>query len=464
LFLRGVLAAACAAVAVSLSAAPAVAAPTLGALRICTSCAATGGDLARFDYVVLHAWEHGRIAALRAANPQIKVLVYKEASAVVDYMTHGGVDEPLLSAGVGYGYAASSHPEWFLDDTLGRRIEWSDYPGVWQMDVGSASYQDTWLANVRGELERYGWDGVMLDDANPDPTWHLGGRTIAKYPTIPSYTAATRSFLARVCPGIVSAGFLALPNISSTTPEIWRDWIRLCSGAMQEYWTKWGTADTLHFGGSDWAARQRFLQITQEENRVFLGVTYAPHTDLRSMRYARASFLLDWDGSSRSAMVFEPTTPEAQDPYNREWTIDVGLPAGARYSVGGVWRRNFTNGVVVVNPTAETRTLDLGAAYTTAAGETVRALTLAAKTGLVLRGDPSPPAQSPPPPPPPPLPAAPSPPQALVTSARPTPARPKPARPKPARRKCSTLGFFAGGRQNLFAHVSCAFRRARGGR
>jgi Hypothetical glycosyl hydrolase family 15 len=448
LSLPRVLAAAVAAVAICFSAAPAAAAPNIGAIRICSACAAKGGDLARFDYVVLHAWEHARIAPLKAANPNIKVLVYKESAATVAYGTHGGVDDPLLPAGVGYGYAASNHPEWFLDDTTGRRVEWSDYPGVWQMDVGNSSYQDTWLANVLGELRRYGWDGVMLDDVMPYPNWHLNGRTLAKYPTIPSYTAATRSFLARVCSGVVAGGFLALPNIGSTSPENWRDWIRLCSGAVQEYWTKWGQDATMHFGGSDWTERQRFLQITQEENRIFLGVTYAPHTDFRSMRYARANFLLDWNGSPKSVLAFEPTTPEAQDPYHSEWTVDVGLPSAAKYTVGGIWRRDFTKGVVLVNPSAESRTVDLGASHTTPAGESVRVVTLASKTGLVLRGAPTS-SQ--------PRPASP-------VSAR-TPAPPsQPARTKPARRNCSSRLYLAGGRPGIVARILCAMvwgRRSR---
>ncbi len=46
------------------------------------------------------------------------------------------------------------------------------------------------------------------------------------------------------------------------------------------------------------------------------------------MRYARASFLADWNGG-RSALAFEPTTPEQQDPYHADWTTDLGAPLAA---------------------------------------------------------------------------------------------------------------------------------------
>jgi hypothetical protein len=305
-------------------AAPAHASSGIAALRLCSNCATTGGNLARYDYVVLQAWEYKRIPAIKAANPNTKVLVYKNLPSTSSNAVTNGIDNALLPAGVGYAWANANHPDWFLLDTTGQRIQWSDFLGNWQMDPGNVGYQDAWLANVKGELQRNGWDGVMLDDtfSGENAVWHLGGRTMAKYPTAASYTAAVRSFLARVCPGLTSAGFIALPNIASTTPATWSDWVSLCSGALQEYWTKWGYDGTQQFSGADWDYRQQFLSLTERLGKIFLGVTYAPMNDVRSMRYARASFLLDWDGGP-SALAFEPQV-DAQDPYSSEWAVDVG--------------------------------------------------------------------------------------------------------------------------------------------
>jgi Hypothetical glycosyl hydrolase family 15 len=405
-------------------AAPAHASSGIAALRICSDCAATGGNLARYDYVVLQAWEYWRIPAIKAANPNTKVLVYKNLPSTSSSAVTNGIDNALLPAGVGYAWANANHPDWFLLDTTGQRIEWSDFLGSWQMDPGSAGYQDAWVANVKGELARNGWDGVMLDDtfSGENAVWHLGSRTMAKYPTAASYTAAVRSFLARVCPGLTSAGFIALPNIASTTPATWSDWVSLCSGALQEYWTKWGDDGTQQFSGADWDYRQQFLSLTENAGKIFLGVTYAPMNDVRSMRYARANFLLDWDGGP-SALAFQPQVA-SQDPYSSEWAVDVGKPRGAKYKVGNAWRRDYDSGTVLVNPSATSaQTVSLGGDYVMPDGSHVISVTLPAVSGLVLRSTATtvvPPAPPPPPPvtptppspPPPPPPASPPPPAA----------------------------------------------------
>src|SRR5213592_397537 len=96
----------------------------------------------RYEYVVLNAWESGAIPSLKAKNPGIKVLVYKDMASTRSYSCHGGVDDALLPAGVGYCDADLNHPDWFLLDTNGRRVEWTGYSGHWQMNIGAPAYQD----------------------------------------------------------------------------------------------------------------------------------------------------------------------------------------------------------------------------------------------------------------------------------------------------------------------------------
>lgn len=384
--------------------APAFAAETApaatGILRICTNCASSGGDMSRYSYVILHAWEYPRIATLKAQNPQIKVLVYKDMAASVSYACQNGVDDALLPAGVGYCAANTAHPEWFLSDTNGQRVQFCDYSGMWQMDVGSSEYQDAWLASVSGELKKYGFDGVELDDANSTEKYHLCGRTLAKYPTDAAYESATRSFLARVGPALMSQGALVLPNINFDCWEsCFSSFLPYTSGAVREWWTKNGTDAGGQYSGDNWNWSNGFLRLTQQQGKTFIAITYGPQGDVRSQRYARASFLLDWDGGA-SALIYEGV-PEATDPWSAEWTQDVGLPRAARYAVGGAWRRDYTGGTVLVNPSASAGAqFDLGASYLTPTGADVTSVTLEPMTGLILRNA----SVTPPPPPPPPPP------------------------------------------------------------
>jgi hypothetical protein len=318
-------------------------------LRFCSSCVESGGDLSRYPFVTTNAWYHDRIAGWKATNPSLKALVYKDMSSTRSY--HTG---PTPPAGIDWTWANQNHPDWFTLDGSGNRIEWAGFGGHWQMDIGNRAYQDQWAANVIAELRAKGWSGVWVDNANMDPSGYFSGKTSQEYPTQASYQAATRSFLANVGPKVIAAGFLFIPNIqahgSLAQPSLWADWVQFTSGASREYWTKWGTGTDMHLGDSGWAGNQAVFAAVQDAGKIFLPITYAPKTDTRSIRYARASFLLKWNGGP-SAFMFRPA-PEAQDSWTTEWTGDIGLPSGSATQVGVGWKRSYTRGTVYVNPSS----------------------------------------------------------------------------------------------------------------
>ena len=376
---------------------------SIAALRICTGCAQSGGDLSRYKYVILNSWDAPMLPALRAHNPGLRALVYKNLTFTVSYGCQGGVDLPYQTTGVGYCDADQHHPEWFLTDPTGDRLNSAGYPQAWMMDVGSPSYQAKWLSNVLADVRAGGWDGVFMDDTDADMGWHLAGRTIARYPTSASWRAATRSMLANAGPGLTSDGFLAVPNLytpwasSYDAQATWQDWIQFTSGGAQEYYTKWGSGSSGWFSGNDWTYRQQFHAITEQAGKIFLGITYAPRADTRTMRWARANFLLFDQPANGGALMYELSDPEAQDPFSPVWGADIGSPDGARFQVGAAWRRNFSGGTAIVNPTTGTVTVQLERPYFQEDGSSTTSVTLGPTSGAILRSE----GQPPPPPPPP---------------------------------------------------------------
>lgn len=374
---------------------------SVATLRVCGGCAPSGGDLSRYHYVILNSSDAPLLPALKAKNPGLKALLYKNLSFTASYACSGGADLPNLTTGVGYCDANANHPDWFLTDPAGARINSGPYPQAWMMDVGNAGYQSKWLSNVLADVRAGGWDGVFMDDTNADMGFHLNGRTIARYPTTAAWRTATRSMLASVGPALKSAGFLAVPNLYTPwlpdydAQATWRDWIGLTSGAAQEYYSKWGTASSEWLAGSDWTYRQQFQAITEQAGKIFLGITYAPKSDARTMTWARANFLLFDEPANGGALVYEFSDPEAQDPYSPVWTADVGSPAGARFQVGSAWRRNFSGGTVLVNPTSSTVTVALDKPYLRDDGSSTTSVTVGPTSGAILR---SASATAPPPP------------------------------------------------------------------
>jgi hypothetical protein len=340
------------------------------------------GDLSRFNYVTLNAWHHHLIPELKRNNPAIKVLVYKDMASTRSYACRAGRDDELLPAGIGYCWADSHRPDWFATDESGNRIEWAPYPGHWQMKVGDPDYQQAWIANVLAELRRYRWDGVVIDNAMVEPgPFYFPSQNLRDYPTASAYTAATRSFLARVAPRLTAAGFLVIPNIQAHAAlagvELWRDWLQFTSGGTREYWMRWDAPGS-HFGGADWVRLQQIFAEVQRQGKLFLtGTPLDGPEDVRSMRYGRASFLLGWNGGPAGF---------GAGNWHPEWTIEIGTPTGPRYQVGSAWRRDFTGGTAIANvsATGEQR-VALGSVYAHPDGSPVTSVTLSPLTGIVLR-------------------------------------------------------------------------------
>ncbi len=362
---------------------------TTGTIRICTEDVAAAQGLSRYDYVVLNAWNHGLVARLKAENPSIKVLVYKDMASTRSYAVSGGVDDEFLPAGVGYADANANHPGWFLTDSGGNRVEMSGWPGQWWMDVGDSGYQQAWLTNVAAELAAYGWDGVVIDNMVADPAVYLGGRQLAKYPTPASYQAATRGFLAAVGRALTARGFLVLPNIPPVDRSLWGEWIRFTSGAVFEHWTKWSgaPAGSGYIDGGSWKWHADLLRATEQQGKIFLASTTSSSVgDVKTMEYARASFLL-WSRGNPSAFVFNVCN---QDPWSETWTVDLGQPLGPPALLYGVWKREYTGGIVLVNPETRSRSVRLLRSYYSPTGaRPIRTATLEPTSGLILRTEPT---------------------------------------------------------------------------
>jgi Hypothetical glycosyl hydrolase family 15 len=308
----------------------------------------------RGDVVVMQSWEYSRIPALRKKHPGITILMYKDASAVVKEAESATGRFP---AGMGYDWVAANRPDWFLRDRTGRIIEWSDWRGLYPMDIADRGYQQTWSRNVLAELRAHRWDGVMMDDVLTILSHDtVGDRVSTRIPDDQAQYAATASFLSRVAPQIRRAGYLAVPNLSIEWDN-WRtalsEWTPYVSGWENEHFTNWPGQDG-RFAGADWRWKLDAARWLAARKVPLLAVTYGPTRDRVGQTYHRATWLLSWNGRT-GASVYVPDELDAS-----HWlpaaTRSVGRPLGpARERSDGTWTRRFARGVVAVNPTTQPR-------------------------------------------------------------------------------------------------------------
>jgi hypothetical protein len=238
------------------------------------------------------------------------------------------------------------------------------------MDVGNAGYERAWLGNVSRELRARGWDGVFVDGAtaHPQASWALDGRVFAKYRTDAAYDRAATRFLRRVAPAIERRGRLVVANINDAELPLWRTWLRYLSGTSREWWAKsaMGPGEGL-LGGAEWSGQLQRLRAAQALHKIFIAITYGTPSDQRSLLYARATFLLAENGPSSAFAYSSGCGTRAWSPSPAQ---QLGLPRGPAVSVGSIWRRDFSDGTVLVNPSDSTATLSLAGLLKTLAPRT----------------------------------------------------------------------------------------------
>ena len=344
--------------------------------------------------VILQSWKTDLMRQLKAANPSVKVIAYKNLSFVLCDAYSGGPDVPQ---GVRCPDVNANHPEWFLTDQLGNRLNSSGYPWLWLLDVGNRAYQDTWAQNVIDEAKAEGWDGIFMDDANPTLRYHLDPARVAKYPTDSAWTGATRSMLENVGSKIRSNGLLAIANVCCARDygTVWKDWLPYLSGAMDETFTKWGNDPSVGYvwdwGAGGWSAQLDEVREAEAQGKYFLGISHSGATDEKAASFGLTTMLLASQGRSTFALAEDYTNETHFPVYDRARRL--GAPVAAYYRVGAAYRRQFSAGTVVVNPSLSSVRVDLGAAYVAADGARVTSVTLGPTTGAVLLSE-APPADT----------------------------------------------------------------------
>jgi hypothetical protein len=99
-------------------------------------------------------------------------------------------------------------------------------------------------------------------------------------------------------------------------------------------------------------------------------------------KLALASFLLGTRGRSTFSFSYGPTYDTV--PLERWWRIPLGEASGPRFATQGVRRRNYSNGVVLVNPGERKHVVQLGGRFVNLRGQIRTSVRMPAHTGRIL--------------------------------------------------------------------------------
>jgi hypothetical protein len=171
--------------------------------------------------------------------------------------------------------------------------------------------------------------------------------TPASYPTPAAIQAAMLSMLKVVGPGLRAAGITNVGNLgyNNLYPTLWATWLPYVSGFMNEFTYYWpGNSPQ---GAGDWNG---FLEpevracASQEKVCIFnIGNSTLTQTQID---FATESILLYSNGNSY--ISFGDGRGD-QDPH-----VTLGAATGSACESDGIWRRDFVDGPVIVDPVAGT--------------------------------------------------------------------------------------------------------------
>jgi hypothetical protein len=245
---------------------------------------------------------------------------------------------------------SQDHPNWFLLDENGERMLISEDDYDWYlMDPGNTGWRDFFLERVRQNMTDANWDGVFLD--NVEVTFAFfedDERLPAQYPTEAGYQVAVQSFLEYIHTQYFQPnGKLLFANLVARKDDAnWTKYISHLDGVMHEGWAidwpdRFRSPET-------WEKHIALAEGTQEMGKDIILVSQGTKDDLELQQFAFASYLLVNQGRAifRYANSSKYREIWVYDNYN----VQLGDPLGLRYKDGNAWRRDFTNGTVMVNP------------------------------------------------------------------------------------------------------------------
>jgi hypothetical protein len=337
----------------------------------------------------------GVVNAIRALNPTIKLgqyLLLNEARA-----TANTTDSDYQAV------QAVNQNNWFVRDaTNGSLVNWTSAfnnyavnPTVWAPTDSQGRRWPQWKAQNDTDLligGITGLDYVFIDNVYFQPRvtadWkRIGSNQVATDPTVQSayrqgmvnYWTTLRSLNPKISILGNADNDLNYPEYAQKLEGAFMECMIGKSWSM-ETWAGWDKMMTRYRGA---------LANTKAPHDVVLQ-TCGATADPALMRYGMASALLE-DGYSAYTLNNDPTPPVFD-----EYSAPLGTPTEAppkAATASGVWVRHYSNGIVLVNPTKATASIDIGAGYKHLIGTqdpavnngmAERVVTLPARSGMIM--------------------------------------------------------------------------------
>ena len=333
----------------------------------------------RYDVIIAYSQAfQPYVAAMRAANPNLVLLVY--------------LNGMFVSPTQGSAFPAADYSY----DANGVQVQNAKNHN-YLMNPSSSDWVQSRATTCQTLLAQSGYDGCMLDTLGIAPL-------TAGYCTAPPINPATNavwthaawisatttlanSVRSVVSPALVTGNGLKDGPTLSESGQL----LNGLDGAIAEGFLRGSNAAVGAYPTvSTWQTNVNML-VTASKPVMALTKLWTSATAAQVdqwHRYSLASFLLGTDGRSYFYFTSSSTDPPIGTV---PWTVDIGDPSGGYAAKDGVYQRSFSNGLVLVNPSTSPVTVPISGNYVDDFdGTSVNgSLTMPADTGSVLKSVPT---------------------------------------------------------------------------
>jgi Hypothetical glycosyl hydrolase family 15 len=327
------------------------------------------------EVIAARPWTYrGHVDQMQRASPGLSLLAYMNAT--------------FAQRGQGDAYPSS----WYLRDADGAKVRSRGF-GNYLMDPTNPAWVADRVEHCRRILRISGYDGCLLDMLGTAPVydWYVTAppidpRTGAPW-TAEEWLAATTELASAVHGGnpqatVIGNGLgdgVRFFDPSAPSEQI----LDGIDGGIAETWLRTaGQSVDSYPGLRAWKMDVDMLGATDKS--VFVETklwTRATDQEAEAWRvFAAASFLLGTDGDA----YFAFSRSRTGDEVTAAPAPAIGSPVSAYERNGDVFERTFTGGMVVVNPTGGSSTVELGGDYRDASGNLVRSLSLGPHSAAIL--------------------------------------------------------------------------------
>jgi len=348
-----------------------------------------------YDLFLLIGLRGSLVPIIKKSNPSAKVLMYMANSltSVATLLDPGSVDEENTD------WILKNHPNWLLKDSDGKPIQGTSWSPKYWPDPGNKEWQAFFVKKVNKALKETGglWDGVLFDEFLTTHTSHTASYVgssgkQANYASDQAFQQAQLEFLRNVVPGL---SVPILPNVDSPVlnptspafnPEFFTEVQRIAGGAEAEVFV-------LHAPDQYGFLEKEMVEVYLDRAKktppgkmmILSSPTAGLEGNVERTLYAYFAYLLVAAPERAVYWAFKEGESSVPHFWFKEFDLDLGLPLGEMQSVGQVWKRDFANTLVVVNPNPEAASFAFKEIYFDVLGDSVKSpVSLGPNSGALL--------------------------------------------------------------------------------